>query len=133
MSAGCGDLVQRVGRNKPKRIAPSGPGLFDSAMGSKPAQPGDCALRSSISPVEQPSRDDLGLNLGRALEDREDTRVAEDARVRIFQRKSIAAMDLQAAIAALLRVGAHEGQLKQATSRPASRVACGRVAAVRPR
>jgi hypothetical protein len=26
MSAGCGDPVQRVGRNKRKRIAPSGPG-----------------------------------------------------------------------------------------------------------
>src|SRR6202051_2480440 len=48
----------------------------------------------SIAAVEQAPRDHLGLDFGRALEDREDSRIAQDAQDLVFQRKAVAAMDL---------------------------------------
>ena len=46
--------------------------------------------------VEQPPRDHLRLNLRRALEDAEDTRIAQHAADRIFQREAVAAVNLHA-------------------------------------
>src|SRR6056297_3900295 len=44
---------------------------------------------------EQAAGDHLGLDLRGTLEDVEDARVAEDAADVVFQRKAVAAMDLQ--------------------------------------
>src|SRR5579883_2569857 len=49
----------------------------------------------SIPPAEEPAGDDIGLDLGRALEDVADARIAEHAADRIFERVAIAAMDLE--------------------------------------
>src|SRR3546814_16197169 len=56
-----------------------------------------------VAPFDQPARDHLRLNLGRAFEDVEDARVAQQPADLIFERIAIAAMDLQA------RVGVRPG------------------------
>lgn len=45
--------------------------------------------------AQQPPRDHLGLDLGRALEDVEDPRVAQDTADPVFQREAVAAVNLQ--------------------------------------
>ena len=45
--------------------------------------------------AQQPPRDDLRLDLGRALEDVEDPRVAQDPADPVFQREAVAAVNLQ--------------------------------------
>ncbi len=45
--------------------------------------------------AQQPPRDHLGLDLGRALEDVEDPRVAQDPADPVFQREAVAAVNLQ--------------------------------------
>src|SRR3546814_19877715 len=48
-----------------------------------------------VAPFDQPARDHLRLNLGRAFEDVEDARVAQQPADLIFQSIAIAALDLQ--------------------------------------
>src|SRR5260370_3780787 len=48
----------------------------------------------SIPSIQEPSRDHLCLDLGRAFENRENARVAQYAGNLVFERKPVAAMDL---------------------------------------
>src|SRR5262245_61276700 len=48
----------------------------------------------SVASLEQSLRDHLRLDLGRALEDREDAGVAQESRHRKFKRKAVATVDL---------------------------------------
>ena len=62
---------------------------------------GDMEMRfmtPSIPAFEQPPRDHLRLNFRRALENVEDAGVAQHARDRIFQRETVAAVDLQGVV-----------------------------------
>src|SRR5258708_25467195 len=60
------------------------------AMQLSPTRPNS----PSIPPIQQPSRDHLRLDLGRALENRENARVAQYPRNLVFEGKPVAAMDL---------------------------------------
>src|SRR5262245_48237437 len=51
-------------------------------------------LAPSVAAVQQAPGDHLRLDLGGALEDRQDAGVAQQARHRVFERKTIAAVDL---------------------------------------
>ncbi len=44
---------------------------------------------------EQAPRDHMRLDFRRALEDRQDARIAQDTADRVFEREAVAAMDLQ--------------------------------------
>src|SRR5215475_4411399 len=50
--------------------------------------------QSSIPPIQEPSRDYLCLDFSRALENRENARVAQYPGNLVFERKPVAAMDL---------------------------------------
>lgn len=62
----------------------------------KRALPG--AFFDSVALRQQPAADHLGLDLGCALEDVEDSGVAQHAADLVFQRIAVAAMDLQAGV-----------------------------------
>src|SRR5690606_23805825 len=63
--------------------------------GCRAAPPASAAASGVASVRQQAARDDMGLDLGRALEDAEDARVALDAADLVFQRVAVAAMDLK--------------------------------------
>ena len=56
------------------------------------------ACNGSVARLEQAAGDDLGLDFGGALEDREDAGVAEHAADRVFEGEAVAAVDLQGVV-----------------------------------
>jgi hypothetical protein len=80
---------------KSRQSAVGQAGRAIEARRSAPGAIADSPLPTASLHLQQPPRDHLRLDLRRALEDRQDARVAEHAADRVFEREAVAAVDLE--------------------------------------